>query len=267
MLLFDEKKYAISLLNNKEFETYKHRDIERYVLIRYLNSEGMSKEQIKDVLSAFPLIGCEYLSSKDVEIIYDRIFERALSSDLVTGIQIKIFKDELDVIHNLEDYDLQKLLFSLLVYYKWAVHLSYLYFFSHYNNTKMVKVNDIDIIKLAGLMKYRVKDRHGLFHKLINYGLYVEDNFKSLNYFYLPFCKKDDYDGEIAMIIENYDNIIGEYDYYYDKNKYKRCEECGVVITKNRSPKKYCSSCAYKIKKIQNKKYYDKNKIHEKPKP
>lgn len=258
MLIFDEKKYAQNLIKNREFQTYRQKDIERYILIRYLSSEGMSYEEIKKELGNFPLVGCEYLDKKEVDLIYNKIVERALAYPLVTNIKVVIYKSEIDVINKLEDKNAQRLLFMLLVYYKWAVNQPYLFFFSRYNNTKMVITNDMDIWKYAGLMKLRVAERYKLCNKLIIDGLYVEDNFKSNNYFYLPFSVED---GEEAIVIDNYDNIIGELDYYNDKDNYKRCSECGVVINKTRSPKKYCDNCAKIIKNKKNKEYYHKNKI------
>lgn len=258
MLIFDEKKYAMNLIKNKEFQTYRQKDIERYILIRYLSSEGMSSEEIKKELEAFPLIGCEYLDKKEINLIYDKILERALSYPLITGIKVNIYKSEIDTINTLDDDNAKKMLFALLVYYKWAINQPYLYFFSKYNNTKMVITNDLDIWKCSGLMKLRVAERYKVCNKLIIDGLYVEDNFKSNNYFYLPFSVDD---GEIAITIENYDNIIGELNYYNNPDKYKRCSECGVVINKTRSPKKYCDNCARIVKNKQNKEYYQKNKI------
>ena len=55
MLIFDEKVYAENLLKNKEFNTYRQKDIERYILIRYLFNEGKSYDEIKEELKKFPL--------------------------------------------------------------------------------------------------------------------------------------------------------------------------------------------------------------------
>lgn len=258
MLVFDEKKYAMNLIKNKEFQTYRQKDIERYILIRYLSSEGMSSDEIKKELENFPLIGCEYLDKKEMNIIYDKILARALSCPLITDIKVNVYKSEMEIINKLEDENARRLLFVLLVYYKWAINQQYLFFFSKYNNTKMVITNDLDIWKYAGLMKLRVAERYKICNKLIIDGLYVEDNFKSNNYFYLPFLKEE---GELAFTIDNYDNIIGELDYYNDSEHYKRCAECGVVIKKTRSPKKYCDNCARVVKNQKNKEYYQKNKI------
>ena len=261
MLIFDEKKYAMNLVKNKEFQTYRQKDIERYILIRYLSSEGMSSEEIKKELENFPLVGCEYLDKKEINIIYDKILDRALAYPLVTGIHTMIFKNEIEVINSIEDENARNLLFVLLVYYKWATTQQQLFFFSKHNNAKMVITNDMDVWKYAGLMKLRVADRYRLCNQLILKGLYVEDNFKSNNYFYLPFVSDANGSGEVAICISNYDNILGELYFYNDPEHYKRCVECGTVIKKTRSPKKYCDSCAHIVKNQKNKEYYQKNKI------
>ena len=257
MLIFDEKKYAENLLKSKEFKTYRQKDIERYILIRYLSSIGMKEEDIKKQLAKFPFAGCEYLDKTEISYLYDKILQKALSRPLVSGIEVDIYESEMEVIESVEDFDARKLLFVLLIYYKWASQQSCLKFFSRYNNVDMVITNDLDIWKNAGIMGLRVSERYKLCNKLIEKGLYVEDNFKANNYFYLPFCQKN---GKIAIKITNYDNILGELLYFEDKNHYKRCSNCGIVITKTRSPKKYCSNCAREIKNKQNLKYYNLGK-------
>ena len=246
MLVFDEKKYAEKLLKNRNFETYRQRDVERYILMRYLVSEGLDFDEIKGRLSRFPLIGCEYLDKKTVDTIYKKILDKATSCELVTGIKVTIYKEEMEIINSLSCDDVKGLLFVLLVYYKWAISQPYLYFYSRKNNVKMALVNDKDCWKLANLMKLRVLDRYKLCNELLSKGLYQEDNFKSHNYFYLPFAKDS---GEVAFEISNYENLLGELKFYNDKDNYKRCSICGVVIKKTRSPKKYCSDCAYKEKR------------------
>ena len=47
MLVFDEKKYAEKLLKDKKFQTYRQKDIERYILIRYLHEKGLNNDEIR----------------------------------------------------------------------------------------------------------------------------------------------------------------------------------------------------------------------------
>ena len=57
MLIFDEKKYAENIINNKRYETVKTQGRERCVLVRYLASLNYSVEEIKKVLLEIPMSG------------------------------------------------------------------------------------------------------------------------------------------------------------------------------------------------------------------
>ena len=94
----------------------------------------MEEEEIKKQLAKFPFTGCEYLDKVEVDYIYDKILQKALSRPLVTGIEVDIYDEEMEIIENIEDINVKNLLFILLVYYKWACQQSYLKFFSRYNN-------------------------------------------------------------------------------------------------------------------------------------
>lgn len=244
MLVFDEEEYATEIINNKKYNTVKTQGRERCILVRYLTSVlNYSNEEIKNVLEKIPMSGGEYLTSKDKDVIFSKIINKANEFDFVTGIEIDIYKSEMDVILSLEDEYARNLLFVYLVYYKWAIRVKHLRFYSKHNDVVMVLENNSDIWKLAGLSKLRVADRYRLCNILFNKGLYKIDNFKSHNYIYLPFAKDK---GEVALHISNYNNILGELLMYISPNEYKRCAVCGVVIKKTRSPKKYCTKCAYK---------------------
>ena len=242
MLVFDEKEYAEKILHTKSYNTVKSQGRERCILVRYLTSLGKSEEEIKKTLSLIPMSGGEYLSSRDKDIIYSKILSKANEFDFVTGIRIKIYKEELEVIEDIDDEVLRHLLFIYLVYYKWASNVKDLRFYSKKNDIMMVVENNNDLWKLAGLSKFRVADRYRMCNKLFEKGLYRIDNFKAHNYIYLPFVKNT---GELAFEISNYKNVLGEILLYEEPEKYKRCAVCKTVIKKTRSPKKYCMDCAY----------------------
>lgn len=244
MLVFDEEEYATEIINNKRYNTVKTQGRERCILVRYLTSVlNYSNEEIKSVLEKIPMSGGEYLTPKDKDTIFSKIINKANEFDFVTGIEIDIYKSEMDIILSLEDEYARNLLFVYLVYYKWATRVKHLRFYSKHNDVMMVLENNSDIWKLAGLSKLRVADRYRLCNILFSKGLYKIDNFKSHNYIYLPFAKDE---GEVALHISNYNNILGELLMYISPNEYKRCAVCDVVIKKTRSPKKYCTKCAYK---------------------
>lgn len=243
MLVFDEEKYAKSIINNKRYETLKNQGQERCIIVRYLTYIGCDELSIKKILFKIPMLGGDYLSDRDKDIIYSKIISKANNYNLISGIKVNIYKPELDIILGLEDQYARRLLFIYLVYYKWACNINHLQFFSKKNNISMVVENNKELWKLAGLSKLRVNDRYKICNQLFNDNLYRVDNFKSHNYFYLPFSVEK---GDIAMTIDNYDNILGELYLYENPNEYKRCSICGMVIKKTRSPKKYCLNCAKK---------------------
>lgn len=243
MLVFDEKKYAEKIIKNKKYETVKTQGRERCILVRYLTHIGKSYEEIMDTLFKLPMSGGEYLTRQEKRSIYDRIIKKANKYDFIQNPQVCISQRELDVIESLDDVNLRHLLFVYLVYYKWAKEISYLQFYSKKNETIMVIENNNDIWKLAGLSKLRVADRYLLCNALFIKGLYKIDNFKSHNYIYIPFVE-DVLPEDAAMVLTNFDNIIGELDIYEEPNNFKRCAICNKVIRRTRSPKKYCVECA-----------------------
>lgn len=243
MLVFDEKKYAEDIINEKKYSTIKTQGRERCILVRYLTSLGYSTDDIMNVLFSIPMSGGEYLSERDKNVIFSKIIAKANEYDFITGITVKIYKSEMDIIESIENEYARNLLFVYLVYYKWALNVKYLQFYSKKNNISMVIENNNDIWKIAGLSKLRVADRYRLCNFLYNKNLYMIDNFKSHNFIYIPFCVND---GELAIEITNYNNILGELLLYEKPSEYKRCVVCNTVIKKTRSPKKYCTNCAYK---------------------
>lgn len=254
MLIFDEKEYAKSLIDNNSYNTIKSQGKERCIIVRYLTSLGKSNVEIKEILNNIPMPGGEYLSQKEKDLIFSRIITKANEYDFITDKVINIYQPELDIICGLEDDNLRHLLFAYLVYYKWAIQVKHLKFYSKKNNIDMVIENNNDIWKLAGISKLRLSDRYMLCNNLFNKGLYKIDNFKSHNYIYLPFVKEE---GEPVIQISKFENIIGELLIYESPNEYKRCCVCNNVFKKTRSPKKYCSSCAKSEnirKTIENKK-------------
>lgn len=243
MLVFDEKKYAEGIIGSKQYNTIKTQGRERCILVRYLTSLGYDVEKIKNVLNEIPIAGGEYLSAKEKDVIFSKIIAKANEYDFVTNVKVVIFQEELDIIQTITDRDVRSLLFVYLVYYKWAKNVKHLQFYSKKNNVTMVVENNNDIWKLAGLSKLRVSDRYRLCNILFNKGLYKIDNFKSHNYIYIPFAKNE---GTPVIEISNFNNILDELFLYEQPTEYKRCNICGVVIKKTRSPKKYCKECAYK---------------------
>ena len=57
MLVFDEKRYAEEIINNKKYSTIKTQGRERSILVRYLKSLGYTVDEIKNVLLEITMSG------------------------------------------------------------------------------------------------------------------------------------------------------------------------------------------------------------------
>ena len=137
MLVFDEKKYAEGILDNKHYNTVKSQGRERCIVARYLTSLGKTPLEIREVLSEIPMSGGEYLSEREKNIIYSKIIAKSNEYDFVTNVKIPIYKSELEVIKSLDSDVLKHLLFVYLVYYKWGSTVKHLRFYSKKNDIIM----------------------------------------------------------------------------------------------------------------------------------
>ncbi len=256
MIIFNEEEYSKKILYSKKYNTKKNQGRERSALVRYLSSLDYTTEEIKKELYKIPIFGGDYLSTSDIDKIYDKIIAKANDFMFIKDIEVKITQKEMEIILEQEEENDRNLLFVYLVYYKWASKVSHLRFYSKKNDVIMVIENDNDLWKIANLYKLRIKDRFKICSKFISNGLYKQDNFKKYNYFYLPFI---DNDSEVVLTISNFDNIVGELYMYLFPSDYIRCKECDVVIKKTTNNKKYCSDCAKEVSNKQ-KNIYRKNK-------
>ena len=255
MIIFDEEQYAKKIIKQKKYNTIKNQGRERCSLVRYLINLGYDRNKIIHFLFKIPMSGGDFLTKNEKNIIFEKIIDKAQKFELIKDIKIDIYLEEINIIKNIEDINARNLLFVYLVYYKWACKIPYLNFNSKKNNTIMVLENNKDLWKIADLLKMRVADRYKICNFLFVNEFYKITNFKSNNYFYIPFAVSD---GEIAFTIQNFDNILGELLFYLYPEDYKRCAICGTVIKKTRSPKKYCSTCA-RLENIRKTKENKKN--------
>lgn len=243
MIIFDEKKYAERILRNKEYGTLKNQGQERCAIVRYLKfDKGYSDEDILNVLFKIPMHGGESLTKQHKKEIYQRIIEKAPKYEYIKDIEVTIYKSELDIINSIEDENCRNLLFCSLVYYKWGQHIFAKNFYSKISEKVMVLEDDDNISKISKIMKLRKDERFALYRELYLKKYYVQDIIKSKNYFYIPFAKSSGED--VAITINNYNNILGELYLYNQETGYKRCESCGEVIKKNNNKQKYCNNCA-----------------------
>ena len=262
MIIFDEKRYAEEILKDG-YKTKKHQGRERCIIARYLRDQGKDDNYIKEKIDSLYFEGKEYLTKDNLDMIYSRILEKANNYAYVFDITVDIYKEEMDIIINIQDEKAKNLLFVSLVYYKWASQVFHLRYNSYKRNCIMVIENDNELFKLAGISKLKVQDRYKVFNYIYKNKLYITDTIKSTNYFFIPFAKNE---GEVVLSINNYDNILGWLNYYLNPKEYRICIVCGKVFKPNNNKQKYCKKCASFIKKNQTKESMQKIRNEDKQK-
>lgn len=221
------------------------------LLIKYYCGQGETdmlniKEEIFKVMSK---CDSEFTRPKWNEYLEKQIFkyiknkERYNSNDDLIHIEnIKITKEELEIINSLKDKKLQKIVFILLVYTKIDQQL-------HKNDSEWINYALGNIFKEARISGSSI-EKMKLLHELNNKGLITNnlDNRKcsiKINYVHSesePILIIDDLEG----VIHYYLNYIGEH--------WKKCVNCNKwFITKGNSPRKYCTTCSKDVKNEMNK--------------
>lgn len=250
MIIFREDLYGMDILVKKKYRTKKNRGLERCVLVRYMNNNGYSKEEIISSLKKMSHSENPYLSKENREKIFNKIYDKALNYEYIKEKEVTIYKDEINKILEVPDKNARNLLFINLVYYKWGKTINHYKFYSKNLNKVCVKCQDKDILSLSKLDIKSSRQKSLLFNYLIKNGLYKTTSFKNTEYFYIPFAQEN---GEVAFVIDNFDDLILWMYSYLEPLKYKKCEECGRWIKKTTGSKKYCASCAKYISNQQKK--------------
>lgn len=244
MLVFDEKKYAEKVFKNREYFTGRSQGKERGILVRYLSSLGKGEKEIIRELMKIPMQGGEYLTEEQKKSIFSKILSKANNYEFITGKEVNIYKEEIEMLRQVENESARDLLFIVLVYYKWATEIEYLRFFSKKNGVLMVVENNKELWKFAGVSKLSLSKRYELCNLLYLSGLYKIDNFKEHNYIYLPFVKEK---GEIALTIKDFEGALDEFHLYEGIKGYMKCHKCGKAIKTTSNSRKYCYDCAKKV--------------------
>lgn len=255
IIIFDEKKYGKSIFKSG-FKTYKGRNIERCVLIRYLYNEGYSKENILEELKRNTIKGDIFISKNDIELIYNKLIDKALLYDYPSNVEIKIYRNELLKIMEIKNEKIEKLMFSILIYYKWALNIPSYYFERGKNKDRWVEDKIDDCFKMCGLANKKKRDKIKTLNYLVSQEYYssevINRRGKIKTYFFIPFCENK---GEEYNIVNEYSDLPGLYLYLIGKNI--KCINCGKYVEKKSNSQRYCRECSLINIKKSKKKYWD----------
>lgn len=231
MIIFDEKKYAENLIKNG----YKDKTrivLDNIILVKYWKYLGFSEDEIRKKLEKF-MIDFKYMYNSDI-VPYNvhKALKQGLKYPLVFDKIVNITQKEIDTINSIDDLELRKILFVLLVIWKFRD-----------KNKFMISNNNLK--KLAN-----VKCKNSVFwdylHKLHDLGY-----LKAFVYKYKPYYKLYiEEGGNVILSIKNYDDIISYYLSIIYPEEYIYCSICGIPIKQTSNRRKYCSSC-WKEKQLQ----------------
>lgn len=243
-IILDEKEKAEEIINNKEIDMKKPtRTIQ--LLIKYYKSQNKGKEEIRKLIEDFMQENYSGFNSTRWQNNLDRMVN-TYSSDkyqLIKINKIKITQGELNKIEKLDNIDLEKLAFSLLVYAKVGNQINK-------NNNNWVNVKKNKIIKDALIKSRDKKQKYQLFRELHNLKYIRLAKATSKTGVQVLFV---DEESKVIIEIEDFKEFISE----YLKVRKGYCIKCGKKIKTTNNKIKYCNKCAKEInieKTIKNRK-------------
>ena len=239
MIIWDEYKYGENIYKTHQVKTRKWQYKELSCLVKYLISMGKKPKEIRDVLEICCQDDIKYLKANQKRSIFDKIIGKAKREKIVKGVTITIYQPEIDTIKKLNDVNLEKIAFVLLVYDKWL------------NNMEWFSLMRQDISREAKIGKINSYKQQELIQKLYGLG-YLKSDVKVVKNQYsksselkrqmwnIPFIQKE---GDVAFQFNNYINIVFRYlNYVY--GGFFECKECGGMFNQNKQCNKiYCDKC------------------------
>ena len=211
------------------------------ILAKYYFNNGDTKEEVEDKLNKYMKVNYKsYSPSKWKDLLNQLVksVEKYKNYKMIDVDEVNITENEWFSIITLNDKQLEKLAFILLVYCK-------------INKIKNPacdnKINNTftDIFRECG---FRVTNETKLLlnelYKLnyISIGLSCNSTSIKINYI-------EENENNIKFTIDNFENVITYYEEYKNGKKYIECECCKKRIISKTKPKKYCPKCAKEIDK------------------
>jgi len=251
MIIFDQKKYVENvLLKNGISTSCTTKDI--YMLSKYYLNQNKPHDEILKILRKYVN---KVFPNGSLQEVINFTFKKAieLKSHSLENEIMYITKNEINTILNFTNkIKEQKIMFSMLVIYK----------FSGYDYYKFVKS---DIFKYAKV-KRNEDILYNLMCKMSKLDLlktYIDKSNDDLDK--LTFAEQQiTNESEIAITIDKLDNNFIHHFTSYLNQKTSNCTNCGTLIEVKSNRQKFCDECwKEELKKIRvdiNKRYYENNK-------
>lgn len=242
MIIWDEYKYGEEVFNKGEIKTKRWQNNELKCLIKYLDFNKIPLKEIRENLIKCCNDDIRYLKDKQIKDIFNKLIQQARRESIVKDKKIIIYKDEIETIKSLDNQQLEQILFILLVYRKWVGD----------GNMEWFAILRSDILKESKLKNIKYDLFQDMLTELNNTGLITSDvrlvdrkyrrrkKDAKKQMWKINFLQED---GDIALEINNYFNVVFRY-LNYAYGGYFECAKCSNIFEQNKQGSRiYCNSC------------------------
>lgn len=234
MIIVNEKQYAEERLEKNDIGENPYTTL--VILSKYYYHKcGYRKKKIATLLFEFlqKTYLTESMNVSSWQDTIDKLASRAKNQQLYEIPGVRITKSEMDIIEELEDETLQRLLFTMLCIAK-------LNNIKNPNNNGWVNTDAKDIFEYARIT-CRVAKRDDYIGQLWEMGLLEFP--KRIDNLNVRVTFINDKDTNEAMFISDFRELGYEYLLHNSEN-YIRCAECGILVKGNKNrTKRYCKDC------------------------
>lgn len=256
-IILNEQEILNNIINNKTINN-KSPLFDLRILAKYYFGRGMNKVQVRDSLEDFMKKKYKGFNSVKWSKRLDELVKRIEKTnyELFVLDNIIIFQDELITISNVNNKNLEKVLFVLLVYAK---------IYNKLNKNNLNWVNcDSKYIYSDCKLAVSVEKQCLQLHNLKEMGFINISNMVDCINIKLNYAKED---GNIAIIISDFRDFVYEYlRWKGEKIGYCQNENCNRLIILKSNKTKYCNMCAKEIEKEnhkeRNKQWYKRKKCN-----
>ena len=250
-MIFNEYERASEIDEKQKFSVDIMRD--GILLARFYKTNGLTKEETSDKIWTILSKLDDCFTQKFKEKCLKDIMHGFDHFELMSNEPIYFYKEELDVIQQLENKTTRKVLFALLYIRKASGKDVF--------EDEQSDINRICIKRIRSEALY--KSLYEL--KVLGFTKYTSYKGRNKTQIIYPALNVK-YDSEPVITITNKNNIINYYYRYIGEGKYVNCKGCGKLVPVTSFHVDYCDKCAKKnmldSKRKYNKKYY-KEKIKE----
>lgn len=234
MIILNEKNYIELLLTSDQIDFSKPYQTLSLLARYYCHIRGCNGDKLIEQLQDFMKQHYPRYNPVDWTSCIETCAERALKYPLCQCDGVWITSNELDVISQIKDKVLERLVFTLLCLAKY-------HNFRNKNNQNWVNNPDSEIYRLACITTNSY-EKDIRFHKLKQAGLI--DFANKIDNLSIKVLFVND-ESEKRLCITDYRKLGYEWRLYKGED-YIRCSGCGILVRKTSVNKKYCKDCVKK---------------------